>query len=195
MSQPPGGFYSEERWENWLERVQDEDLDPENEDSARLLLNLQDDAAIAVAKILTAFEDGDLDEDEALDEIADIREVVLDEVEFDDEETAMLIEGVQVSLVAVFVAAEEYIVGGEAEEAPVEEYVQAAADAEAEGDPDSALGYCAQAGTRIVGGDELDMAIAEEMEYGRVAEWVNGLDSLQRALADPEVVEEDAEED
>jgi hypothetical protein len=191
MSQPPGGFYSEERWENWLERVRDADLDPEDEDAARLLLNMQDDAAIAVAKILNAFEDGDVDEDEALDEIADVRDVVLADVAFEDDEAAMLVEGVQVSLVAVFVAAEEFVVGGPAEEAPVEEYVQAAADAEAEDDPDTALGYCAQAGTRIVAGDELDMAIAEEMEYGRVAEWVNGLDSLQRALQDPEVVEEE----
>ena len=70
----------------------------------------------------------------------------------------------------------------------------AAADAESQDDPDSALGYTAQAGTRIIAGDELDMAVAEELEYGRVAEWVNGLDSLQRALEDPEVVEEDEDE-
>jgi hypothetical protein len=29
------------------------------------------------------------------------------------------------------------------------------------------------------------------MEYGLVAEWVNGLDSLQNALSSPETVEED----
>lgn len=193
MSKPPGGFYSEERWDNWLDRVREEELDPENEESARILLNLQDDAAIAVAKILTAFEDETLGEEEALEEIADIRDVVLGEVRFDDEEKGMLVEGVQVSLVAVFVAAEEYIVGGPAEEAPLEEYVRAAADAERDDDPDGALGYCAQAGTRIIAGDDLDMTVAEDLEYGRVAEWVNGLDSLQRALEDPEVVEEDDE--
>lgn len=191
MSAPPGGFYSEERWDNWLQRVSEEDLDPENEDSARLLLNLQDDAAIAVAKIVTAYDDGEIGEEEAIDEIADIRDIVLDEVDFEDEEKRMLIEGVQISLIAVFVAAEEYILGGPAEEATPAEYVLAAADAETQDDPDSALGYTAQAGTRIIAGDELDMAVSEELEYGRVAEWLNGLDSLQRALEDPEVVEED----
>jgi len=45
-------FYTDERWQNWLDRLEEEDLDPENEDSARLLLNLQDDAAIAVVKVL-----------------------------------------------------------------------------------------------------------------------------------------------
>jgi hypothetical protein len=35
------------------------------------------------------------------------------------------------------------------------------------------------------------MGLTEELEYGYVAEWVNGLDSLQTAMRDPEVVEED----
>jgi hypothetical protein len=51
----------------------------------------------------------------------------------------------------------------------------------------------ARAGTRIVDGDELDIALVEDLEYGLVSEWVNGLDSLQSAMSDPEVVEEDEE--
>ena len=193
MSEPEETFYTEERWQNWLSRVEEEELDPENEDSARLLLNLQDDAAIAVAKILSAYDEDRLSEEEAVDELTDVREIVLTEVEFDDEEKLMLIDGVQTSLVCVFYAAEEYIAAGPAEEASVDEYVQAAADAEAGEDLDAALGYLVQAGTRIIDGEELDMALVEDIEYGLVSEWVNGLDSLQSALSDPEVVEEDDE--
>jgi len=188
-----GEYYTRDRWQNWLDRLRDEDIDPENEDSARLLLNLQDDAAIAVVKVLTDHEDGELDEEGAMAELERIREIVLSDVEFDDEEKLMLVDGVQTSLVCVFYAAEEYVVGGPAEEGTVEDYVRAAIDAEAEEDLDAAIGYCAQAGTRIIDGEELDMALAEDVEYGLVAEWINGLDSLQTALADPEVVEEDEE--
>lgn len=191
MSAPPGGFYSEERWENWLERIRDEDLDPEDEDSARLLLNLQDDAAIAVAKILKAHDADEISEDEAMEELADIREVVLAEVEFDAEEKAMLIDGVQTSLVPVFVAAEQYLLEGPAEEASADEYVHAAANAESEDDPEAALSFCAQAGTLLADGETIDVSVVDDLEYGLVAEWINGLDSLQRALEDPEVVEED----
>ncbi|GAB6880448.1 DUF2150 family protein [Halorubrum gandharaense] len=183
-------FYSEERWQNWLSRVEEEELDPENEDSARLLLNLQDDAAIAVAKILAAYNDGRIDEDRAVEEIGDVRDVVLAEVDFDDEDKLMLIDGVQTSLVPVFYAAEEYVVGGVVE-GNVEEFVRAAADAEADEDLDAALGYVVQAGTRVIDGEELSIDLVEELEYGLVSEWVNGLDSLQSALEDPEVVEED----
>ena len=193
MSEPPQEFYSEDRWQNWIDRLSNEDIDPEDEDSARLLLNLQDDAALAVAKIVTAYEDGQLGEEEAMEEIADIRDVVLDDPGLEDEETAILVDGVQTSLMCVFYASEEYIVGGPAEDADVGEYLRAAADAEAEEDLDTALSYCVQAGTQVIDGAEFDPAVAEELEPGLVVQWVNGLDSLQTALKDPEVVEEDDE--
>jgi hypothetical protein len=188
-----GEYYTRDRWQNWLDRLREEEIDPENEDSARLLLNLQDDAAIAVAKILTDHEDGALDEETAMSELGRIRDIVLSEVEIDDEEKLMLVDGVQTSLVCVFYAAEEYVVGGPAEEGTVDDYIGAAIDAEAEEDLDAAIGFCAQAGTRIIDGEELDMSVTEDIEYGLVAEWINGLDSLQTALAAPEVVEEDDE--
>ena len=193
MSTPPGGFYSEERWNNWVERLREEELDPEEETFLDLQMNLQDDVAIAAAKVVSAYDDGDLEDEEALEQLADIREVVLAELSFEDEAAEVLIDEVQTSLVCVFASAEEFIAGGPADEAPVEEYVHAGADAEAEEDLDSAFTFCVAAGTRIIAGDELDLAIADDLEFGHVAVWVNGLDSLQRALSDPEVVEEDDE--
>ena len=190
-------YYTEDRWQNWLARVESEDIDPENEDSARLLLNLQDDAAIAVAKIVSAYEEGRLEETEAVEELDRVRSIVLSEPDLsieDDaarEDKAILVDGVQTSLVCVFYAAEEYIAAGTAEEVPITEYVEAAAAAEADEDMDAALGYLVQAGTRIIAGDDLDMSVVEEIEYGLVSEWVNGLDSLQSAMSDPEVVEEE----
>jgi len=191
MSAPEEEFYSEERWQNWLDRLRDEEIDPEDEDSARLLLNLQDDVAIAVAKILKAYDDDELGQEEGMDELADIREVVLAEPAFDDEDKLMLVDGVQTSLVAVFYSAEQYVADGPADEASVEEYVHAAVEAESEEDLDRALGLVAAGGTRVADGDDLDMAVLDDVEYGLVTEWVNGLDSLQSALSDPEVIEDD----
>ena len=190
MSTPPGEYYTEERWNNWLDRLREEDIDPEDEDSARLLLNLQDDTAIAVAKIVTDHQEGELGEEAALEQLATIREVVLADVEFEDEEKLMLVDGVQTSLVCVFYAAEEYVAGGPAE-GDVEEFVHAAADAVAQEDLDAALAHCAKAGTLLFEDGDLDMEVAEDIDYGLVAEWVNGLDSLGTALADPEVIDED----
>ncbi|MFB6085642.1 MAG: DUF2150 family protein [Halodesulfurarchaeum sp.] len=191
MSDPEAEFYTEERWENWLDRLRDEEIDPEDEESARLLLNLQDDVAIAVAKILTALEDGAIDTERAMDELVEIREVVLADPEIENEDTLMLVDGVQTSLVCVFYSAERYVTEGPVEEGTVEDHIRHAAEAEAEEDLDAALGHASAAGTLLIDGADLDISVTEEIEYGLVTEWVNGLDSLQEALADPEVIEEE----
>jgi hypothetical protein len=192
MSSPPDEYYTDERWNNWVDRLREEEIDPESDDSARLFFNLLDDATIAIAKVVTDYEDGEIDADAAAEELGRIREIVLAEAEIDDEEKLTLVDGIQTSLVCAFYTAEEYIVGGPADEGTVEEHLRAAAAAETEAeDLDTALAHCVQAGTLIVEGAELGMDVAEEIEYGLVADWVNGLDSLGRALADPEVVEED----
>jgi len=115
---------------------------------------------------------------------------VLAEPDIEDEETALLLDGVQTSLVSAIYATEQYIAEGVATDASITEYLHAAAEAEAEEDFDRALGLVAAAGTRVIDGDELDMSVTGDLEYGLVTEWINGLDSLQSAVSDPEVIEE-----
>ena len=192
MSEPPVAYYTDERWQNWLDRLREADLDPEDEDAARLLWNLQEDAAIAVTKVIADYDDGELDDEGALEELADIRDIVLSEVEIEEEETMMLVEGVQTSLVCVFYAAELYVAEG-VDENPIEERLSAASAAEEHEAFDDALEHCAQAGTQIIDGAALEPETVEDIGYGPVAEWLNGLGSLESAFADPEFIEEDGE--
>ena len=189
MADPAEAFYSEERWENWLSRLREADLDPDDEDAARLLLNLQDDVAIAVAKIVRAHDDEEIDTEAAGAELAAIQETVSEDPGMDDEEKAMLVGGVQMSLDPVFFAAQEYVHNGVVGEGDLDEYVEAAREAETEEDLDRAISLVTAAGTMIIDGEEFDLALIESIEPGYVTEWVNGLHSLQEALADPEVIE------
>ncbi|WP_256297080.1 DUF2150 family protein [Haloarchaeobius salinus] len=191
MSTPPTEYYSAERWQNWIDRVEDEDVDAEDEDSMRVFDLMQDDAAIAVAKIVSATDDDELDEEAASEKINEIGDIVFTEPDFDDEDKLFLVGSVQESLSIVLHSAMEYIHAGPAEEATIPEFVSAAADAEAEEDIESARGYLVKAGTLIIDGEELSPELGEELEYGPVAQWLNGLASLQSAMEDPEVVEED----
>lgn len=191
MEEPPQEFYSVERWQNWLDTLTEEDLDPEDEESARLLLNLQDDVALAVAKVLQAYQDDLIEGERAETEINKIREIVLAEPDVEAEETALLVDGVQTSLMCAFYTAEEYLAAGPATDGTVTAYLQAAADAEANDELEAALGYTVQAGTLVVDGADLDRELADEIEYGYVTEWINGLDSLAAAFEDPEVIEDE----
>jgi hypothetical protein len=195
MSTPPTEYYSAERWQNWIDRIADEDLDPDDEDSMRVLDLMQDDAAIAIAKIVSAYDDGDLEAETALEKINEIHEIVLSEPDFEDEEKLFFVNSVQTSLVVVFYAAEEYVHEGPAEDASIAEYVEAAVDAESQDEMEAALGYLAQAGTLIIDGGELTPNVGDDLEFGPVTDWLNGLASLQSAMEDPEVVEEDDDTD
>ena len=190
--EPEETFYSEDRWQNWLTRVEDEELDPESEEFARLYFNLQNDTTIAIAKVISAFQEGRVDEETTLEKLGFINEVVMAEPEFDDEEALLLIDSVQTSLVPVFYASEEFVIGGPVDEYSIAECVDAAiAAARDEEDVDAALAYLVQAGTQIIDGGEFDGSEVDEIESWIVSEWLNGLDSLQDAFADPEVIDEE----
>ena len=187
-------FYSRERWNNWMERLREEEFDPEDDDGdgARLFFNLQDDITIACTKAVEAYEDGDVGEEEFMDEIDEIREIVMREEDL-EQNKAMVLEGAQTSLIGVMASCEAYVTnnGAAAEDATVEEYVREAARAEEEDDMDRALALTAEAGALILDDAGFDAESYEDLEYGFVSEWVNGLDSLAQAVSEPETIEED----
>lgn len=185
------GFYSQERWENWMESVRETELDPDDDEGALTFFNLQDDVTIACTKIVDSFDDGELSEEESMEEIQEVREVVMQEESFDDEDKEMLLEGVQTSLIGVLSSCENYVANGTPEEVPPEEYVEEAFEAEEHDDLDSALGMVAEAGARVIEESEFDAERFDDVEYGFVAEWVNGLDSLAEAVQGPETIEEE----
>jgi hypothetical protein len=46
-------------------------------------------------------------------------------------------------------------------------------------------------GIQIIDGEEVDGTEADEVDYWIVSEWLNGLDSLQDAFSDPEIINEE----
>jgi len=191
-----GGFYSRERWNNWMERLREEEFDPESDegDGARLFFNLQDDVTIACVNAVDEYEEGEVDEQEFIEELNEMREIVMTE-ESMEENKGMVLEGVQTSLIGVMASCETYVVnGGEAtDDGGVSEYVQEARRAEREDDMDRALAFVAEAGALILDDEEFDAESFDDLEYGFVSEWVNGLDSLAEAVSEPEMIKEEEE--
>ncbi len=190
------GFYSRERWNNWMERLREEEFDPESDDGdgARLFFNLQDDITIACVNAVEAYEEGEFDEDEFVEELNEMREIVMAEEEM-EENKKMVLEGVQTSLIGVMASCETYVVnsGEPAGDGDVSEYVREAARAEKKDDMDRALALVAEAGALILDDADFDAESFDDLEYGFVSEWVNGLDSLADAVSEPETIEEDEE--
>lgn len=182
-------FYSQQRWDNWLDRLSEADL-TDDEEATRLFLNLQSDTAIAVAKVLGALEDGRIDANRAGNELARIQSIVYDEPPEMDETGRELIDAVQTSLAGVFGAADRHVAGDGPPSTSIESLVEQAADAEDEEAFDRALERVTDVGLHVINGRDLDIELTDGLEFGLVTEWLGGIDSLQAALAGPQVVED-----
>lgn len=174
-----------------MERIEEEELDPGDEEGALIFFNLQDDVTIACTKAVEAYEEGELDQGECLDEISRIRDIVMDEEELGDPDKEMLLEGVQTSFIGVMASCEAYVANGAPGEGEVKDYLLEAIDAEEEDNIDRALGLVSEAGARIIDGDRFEVEeLNDRVDYGFVSEWLNGLDSLQEAVSEPETIDE-----
>ena len=200
MNQVPYEFYTQKRWENWLGRAKESGFQiKESEEEAgkesAIFVNMVDDVILACLKFTVRFEKGMLSREKALEILAEIRDIVLSEVEPISEDVDLMIDSIQTSLMGAIVAFECYILGDYDEGANIEELVKAAIDAESSDNLELALDYTAQCGAIVLKGKSLPEEVMAELPYGIVAEWLDGIDSISAAMVGSDSYKEFDEED
>ncbi|MBC7110059.1 MAG: DUF2150 family protein [Archaeoglobi archaeon] len=189
-------FYDKRRWENWVSRLREMELEKVSEEElSSFLINMMDDVVVALLKILKSFEKGIIQLEDAKNMIEDIREIILKPVELDDELKNMHLQSIQNSLLAVVSSFQRYL-SGEREERATEELLKEAARAEEEGNYERALELVSEIGARVLRGEKLDDSLFSEIPDGMVLEWMDGVDSISAAITlDVDVEIEDEEEE
>ncbi len=200
MNQVPSEFYTQKRWENWLGRAKESGFQiKESEEEAgkesAVFVNMVDDVILACLKFTARFEKGMLSREKALEILAEIRDIVLSEVEPISEDIDLMIDSIQTSLMGALVAFECYIMGDYDEGSNIEELVKAAIDAESSDNLELALDYTAQCGAIVLKGKSLPEEVMAELPYGIVAEWLDGIDSISAAMVGSDSYKEFDEED
>ena len=184
---PPYEFYTQKRWENWLERAKESGFQlKESEEEAgkesAIFVNMVDDVILACLKVTARFDKGMLSREKALEILAEVRDIVLAEVEPISEDIDLMIESVQTSLMGALVAFESYVMGDYDEGANIEELTKSAIEAEASDNLELALDYTAQCGALVLKGKSLPEEVMAGLPYGIVAEWLDGIDSISAAM-------------
>jgi len=189
-------FYDKRRWENWVSRLREMELEKVSEEElSSFLINMMDDVVVALLKILKSFEKGIIQLEDAKNMIEDIREIILKPVELDDELKNMHLQSIQNSLLAVVSSFQRYL-SGEREERATEELLKEAVKAEEEGNYERALELVSEIGARVLRGEKLDDSLFSEIPDGMVLEWMDGVDSISAAITlDVDVEIEDEEEE
>jgi hypothetical protein len=184
---PPYEFYTQKRWENWLGRAREsgfqiKESEEESEKESAIFVNMVDDIILACLKVTARFDKGMLSREKALEILAEIRDIVLAEVEPISEDIDLMIDSVQTSLMGALVAFESYILGDYDDEADIVELAKSAIEAESSDDLELALDYTAQCGALVLKGKSLPEDLMADLPYGIVAEWLDGIDSISAAM-------------
>lgn len=188
-------FYTTDRWNNWLGQVKESGFEFKEEENSEkegaVFVNMADDVILSCLKVIAKYESNALPAEDAMAILDDIREIALTEVEPMSEDIDLMIESLQTSLMGSFAACECYIGKGFDKKAKLDELISAAVEAEEAEDIDSAIGYVAQVGALVLDGKTLPESSMEELPYGLVAEWLDGIDSIEAAMMGADSYKED----
>ncbi|MEM2924088.1 MAG: DUF2150 family protein [Methanocellales archaeon] len=182
-------FYTQERWNNWIEQAKASGFKIEQASqgpskASAIFVNMVDDVVLACLKVVNKFEKNIFTEQEALKEIQKIASIVSKKIPPINEDIDLMLESVQNSLMSVFAACEFYIKRDYSKEASVERMVKQAAIAEQNQKIEEAFKLMGKAGALVLSGAKIDEKLFEEIQDSNiaVAEWLDGIDSIAAAM-------------
>ncbi len=175
-------FYTEERWVNWINKIKESGFKIDDEEKGAVFVYMEDDVVLACLKIIAKYDKNLISQEDALKYLTEIKDIVLKKVELISEDTDMMIESVQLSLMGVFASCECYIEKAFEKTKSLDKLIKSAVQAEKEDNIGAALGYIAQIGANILAGGKLNEKALDEVPEGLVAEWLDGIDSISAAM-------------
>ncbi|MBW6470935.1 MAG: DUF2150 family protein, partial [Methanosarcinaceae archaeon] len=175
-------FYTQERWSNWIKQIQEsgfvlDESDEPSDKEGEVFVNMEDDIILACLKIIAKYDREILSGEDARKAIADLRDIVLAEIEPISEDIDLMIDSLQTSLMGGIAACECYIDGDFDPKPKMKDIIKSALEAEAAEDIQIAMGYVAQIGAAVIGGKKIPKKALEDIPYGFVAEWLDGIES------------------
>ena len=196
-------FYSQERWNNWINQVKESKFkfDPTAEGLGRegiVFLDMEEDVILALCKVTGKLQLGTITKEDAANNIQTMKEIVLAKVEEPlDEDKEGMIVSVQSSLVGAFVAAECFASGDFDPKQKIDELIIDAAKVEESGDMDKVFELMGKAGALVLSGKKFDSdkVFDKIPPESFVAEGVDGLDTITAVLAGGIDYSDDADED
>jgi hypothetical protein len=193
-------FYTMERWNNWITQVKEsgfefkESEEPQDKDSA-VFINMEDDIILACLKVVAKFEKNLISAESAFHLIAQIKEIALAEIEPISDDIDMMIASMQTSLIGTFAAFECYIRQDFNKKARIPTLLKQALEAEAADSIEISLDKIAEIGALIINGRKLPDEVMEDIPYGLVAEWMDGIDSIAAAMMGSDSYKNDEADD
>jgi len=107
-------FYNQERWDNWINTLNESDfqIDPESEEMPegfRTLYNFSMDITLAVLKVIKLFQNERFTKEETMDKLNDVEAIVMSDIPYPEIEE--YVESLQLSMLVLFKSCRKYLEG------------------------------------------------------------------------------------
>jgi hypothetical protein len=175
-------FYTQERWNNWIKKVNESGFKIEDQQKGAVFVYMEDDVVLACLKIIAKYDKNVISKESAFAYISEIKNIVLKKVEPVNEDIDMMIESVQLSLMGVFASCECYVEKAFEKTKTLNKLIKSAIASEKEENMGAALGNIAEIGANILAGGKIKEKDLDDIPEGLVAEWLDGIDSLSAAM-------------
>lgn len=193
-------FYTTERWNNWIKQVKEsgfefKDAEQSQDKESAIFINMEDDIILACLKIIAKLDKKTISPDKAFDFIGKIKNLVLEKIDPISEDIDMMIVSMQTSFIGMFAAFETYIIEDYNKKSRIPTLLKQALEAEEKDNIEIVLDKIAQIGALVINGRKLPDDIMEDIPYGLVAEWMDGIDSIAAAMVGSDSYKNDEEDD
>jgi hypothetical protein len=180
-------FYTQERWDNWLNTLLEMsfDEDPESEEMPEGLASLDNftkDINVSVMKIIKVFQNGSYDVKTALDKLNEVEGIIMGDVP--ENELSDIIQGVQMRFLVLFMSCKKFI-NGDIGEGAIKDLVK---EGRKIGDEDieKTLEIASVIGAKVINGDSCCgkyLRTDSDDEPIMFDDWLVEVDDMGEALA------------
>ncbi|HID42729.1 MAG TPA: DUF2150 family protein [Archaeoglobaceae archaeon] len=185
-------YYSENRYNNWINRIKEAKVDLDNPDSIAVFDQMMEDFVVACINILRAVKEREIKKEQAFEELEEMRRLISESVKFEDPFKTDLYDFAREGL-KVAVESTKMKLEGKKTTKSFESLLKEALKKEKEGDFDGAFQVVARMGVKVLAGEKLPEDI-ELPEDGFVLNWLDGLDAINTAMILSEIDAPSSEE-
>ncbi len=183
-------YYTIERFNNWVERIRDINIDLNDAESLTVFDRMVDDFVVACLNVIKAVKDRELTKKEAVKELKEMEKILMSDVKFEESIKNEFFEFIREGLKAVIRSA-IYCVEGKVSKKNFSALIKDALKKEQKGDVEGALDTIARMGAKVFKGEKLP----EELEVPEDSIIINWLDGIEAINATIILTEIDSSED
>ncbi|RLI69965.1 DUF2150 domain-containing protein [Archaeoglobales archaeon] len=173
-------LYNHERFNNWLKKLREVDVDIEKAESFVVFDQMVEDFVVACLNVLDAVKNREMKKSEGINEIEKMNEFLNTNVDLGNEIKNEFFEFTREGLRAVLQSFKYYL-DGKSSKKDFGALLREAVNREKKGDLEGALDLIARMGVKVLKGEKLPEEL-EIPEDSIVLNWLDGIDAINTAL-------------